>query len=63
MERFSEDMDFSLLKEDPGFSLEYYFDAIITEFKALGRDVIISKKQKAKQTNIEPAFLKDDTAV
>ncbi len=63
MQRFSEDMDFSLLKEDAAFSLEHYFDAITVEFKALGRDIVISKKRKAKQTNIESAFLKDDTAV
>nr|WP_236918980.1 nucleotidyl transferase AbiEii/AbiGii toxin family protein [Ereboglobus luteus] len=63
MQRFSEDMDFSLLKEDVAFSLEHYFDAITAEFKALGRDIIISKKQKARRTNVESAFLKDDTAV
>ena len=63
MERFSEDMDFSLLREDPAFSLENYFGAITAEFKALGRDIVISKKQKARQTNVESAFLKDDTAV
>jgi len=63
MPRFSEDMDFSLLKEDAAFSLEHYFDAISAEFKALGRDIVISKKQKTRQTNIESAFLKDNTAV
>jgi len=63
MPRFSEDMDFSLLKEDAAFSLERYFDAVTAEFKALGRDILISKKQKAKPTNIESAFLKDNTAV
>lgn len=56
-------MDFSLLKKDSGFVFEDYFEAVINEFKALGRDVAINKKQKTKQTNIESAFLKDDTAV
>jgi predicted nucleotidyltransferase component of viral defense system len=60
--RFSEDMDFSLLKEDADFNLENYFDTLINEFKALGRDVVIDKKHKNKQTNIESAFLKDNTA-
>jgi predicted nucleotidyltransferase component of viral defense system len=50
MERFSEDMDFSLLQTDENFNLEYYFGTIINEFKALGRDVIINKKQKKNQT-------------
>lgn len=63
LQRFSEDMDFSLLKKDSGFVFEDYFEAVINEFKALGRDVTINRKQKAKQTNVESAFLKDDTAV
>ena len=63
MERFSEDMDFSLLQTDESFNLENYFEPIINEFKALGRDVVINKKQKNKQTNIESAFLKDGTAM
>lgn len=62
-ERFSEDMDFSLLKADQEFSLEDYFDPIINEFKALGREVVINKKEKKVQTNVESAFLKDDTAI
>ena len=63
LDRFSEDMDFSLLQKDAGFNLENYFDPVIDEFKALGRDVVISKKQKNKETNIKSAFLKDDTAI
>lgn len=63
IQRFSEDMDFSLLQPEKGFSLENYFDYIITEFKTLGRDVVITRKEKKNQTNIESAFLKDDTAI
>jgi len=63
LDRFSEDMDFSLLQKDADFNLENYFDPIIDEFKALGRDVVINKKQKNKETNIKSAFLKDDTAI
>src|SRR5690606_6423705 len=44
--RFSEDLDFSLLQPDHNFSLKNYFETIIDEFKALGREVIISKKEK-----------------
>ncbi len=62
-QRFSEDMDFSLLQPEANFHLENYFGAVVNEFKALGRDVIISKKQKKSQTNVESAFLKDDTAI
>lgn len=63
LNRFSENMDFSLLQKDAGFNLENYFDSVIEEFKALGRDVVINKKQKNKETNIKSAFLKDDTAI
>ncbi len=31
-DRFSEDLDFSLLEEDAGFSLEPYFASIVLEF-------------------------------
>ena len=61
--RYSEDMDFSLLKEDPSFNIENYFPAIVAEFKALGRDVVITKKEKKNFGKVESAFLKDDTHV
>lgn len=61
--RYSEDMDFSLLKEDPDFKIENYFSAIVDEFKSLGRDVIITKKEKRHHSKVESAFLKDDTHV
>ncbi|MCL2390682.1 MAG: nucleotidyl transferase AbiEii/AbiGii toxin family protein [Endomicrobia bacterium] len=62
-ERFSEDMDFSLLKYGDQFKLENYFVAVKSEFKALGREIIISKKDKQKETNIESAFLKGNTKI
>lgn len=61
--RFSEDMDFSLLEPETNFSLEPYFDSIIKEFKALGREVNINRKDKKNFTQIESAFLKDTTEV
>jgi predicted nucleotidyltransferase component of viral defense system len=61
--RYSEDMDFSLLREDSTFNLEDYFPAIVAEFKALGRDVVITKKEKHNFGKVESAFLKDDTDV
>lgn len=61
--RFSEDLDFSLLQPDTNFSLENYFEAVIDEFKALGREVIISKKEKKRQSQVASAFLKDTTEI
>jgi len=63
LQRFSEDMDFSLLQQDAAFQLENYFGPILNEFKAMGREVVIDKKVKKNPTNIESAFLKEDTAV
>jgi predicted nucleotidyltransferase component of viral defense system len=63
LQRFSEDMDFSLLKPDEKFALENYFDAIVNEFKALGREVTITRKDKKTMTNVESAFLKDNTEI
>ena len=63
LQRFSEDLDFSLIAEDPIFSIEDYFPAIIEEFKLLGRDVTITKKEKKNLGKVESAFLKDNTDV
>jgi predicted nucleotidyltransferase component of viral defense system len=61
--RYSEDMDFTLLQEDASFNIENYFPTIIGEFKALGREVTITKKEKRNFGKVESAFLKDDTHV
>lgn len=61
LDRFSEDLDFSLLEPNPDFSLEPYFSAIITEFEALGLTVNIREKDKKIKSAIESAFLKSET--
>jgi len=61
LDRFSEDLDFSLLEVDPDFSLEPYFDAIVTEFESIGMKVSIREKEKKEKTNIDSAFLKSET--
>jgi predicted nucleotidyltransferase component of viral defense system len=61
LERFSEDLDFSLLKVDEAFTLEPYFSAILTEFESLGIKVSINEKEKAKRSSTESAFLKTET--
>lgn len=61
LDRFSEDLDFSLLESNPTFSLEPYFSAILGEFEALGITVSIKEKLKAKESTIDSAFLKTDT--
>jgi predicted nucleotidyltransferase component of viral defense system len=61
IDRFSEDLDFSLLQPDPDFSLDKYLDAVQTEFQALGMRVSIKEKRKAKDTHVDSAFLKSET--
>lgn len=61
LDRYSEDLDFSLLKPDSNFSIEPYFKAILDEFKSLGLTVSIKEKKKNKQTAIDSAFLKAET--
>jgi len=63
MPRYSEDMDFSLVAKVDSFTLKDYFQAIVAEFKALGRNVVITRKEKSISTDIESAFLKDNTEI
>ncbi len=60
--RFSEDLDFSLLAPQDDFLLQPYLDAMLKEFEALGMKVAITEKNKTRQTAIDSAFLKADTA-
>lgn len=46
-------MDFSLVGKDEQFNLESYFPSITEEFQAAGRDVVIIRKEKRKETKIE----------
>lgn len=46
LQRFSEDMDFSLLTPDENFDFTKYFQPIIDEFAIVGREVEITKKDK-----------------
>lgn len=63
LKRYSEDMDFCLLAKNPDFSLERYFPAIIEEARLLGREIVITKKDKKNFSRVESAFLKDNTDV
>ena len=63
LQRYSEDMDFTLLSANPNFCFENYFPAIIEEARLLGREVNITKKDKRSFGRVESAFLKDTTDV
>ena len=61
LDRFSEDLDFSLLTPNPDFSLTPYFSKIVEEFQSLGMNVSIREKDKRIKTQVESAFLKSET--
>jgi len=63
LDRFSEDMDFTLLDLDPSFDIETYFPHVIDEFEALGIKMTLRKKTKSQKSAIESAFLKNDTSI
>jgi len=61
LDRFSEDLDFSLLAPDPGFSLHDYFSFIDAEMKSFGLQSEISQKTKSVASSTESAFIKATT--
>ena len=63
LQRFSEDMDFSLLAPNENFDFTQYFQPIIDQFAMVGREVEIRKKDKKNFGKVESAFLKDNTDV
>ena len=63
LQRFSEDMDFSLLAPNEDFDFTKYFQPIIDQFALVDRNVEIKKKDKKNFGKVESAFLKDNTDV
>lgn len=63
LQRFSEDMDFSLLAPNDKFDFTNFFQPIIDQFALVGRNVEIKKKDKKNFSKVESAFLKDNTDV
>ncbi len=61
LDRFSEDMDFSLLAPNSDFSLEKYDKAILKELIAYGFDAEFKSKPKITESAVKSAFLKVNT--
>lgn len=61
LDRFSEDLDFSLMAEDRDFDLKEYFPVLEKEIQAFGLRVSIAEKEKTIDSNIRSAFLKGST--
>ena len=63
LDRFSEDMDFSLAVPEPDFELDKYCLAIRDTLLSFGLDMDVSRKEKKIDTAIQSAFIKGDTLV
>jgi predicted nucleotidyltransferase component of viral defense system len=61
LDRFSEDLDFSLFKKDKKFSLTEYTGAVEHELKSFGFSVTVAQKEKTAQSCVESAFIKAGT--
>lgn len=61
LDRFSEDLDFSLIEANSEFDLTKYFTFIEKEVNAYGLKLSITEKEKSIDSNINSAFLKGDT--
>ena len=61
LDRFSEDLDFSLTAPDPSFDLKAYFPILESEIRATGLHFTVEEKVKSAESNIRSAFLKGNT--
>lgn len=58
LDRFSEDLDFSLKNKNLDFNLEKYFPVLKREINSFGLNLIVEEKEKSIDTNIKSAFVK-----
>jgi len=61
LDRFSEDLDFSLLRPDKDFNLTRYGNALIKEMEGFGFEVTMEARVKKPLNPIQSAFLKTNT--
>lgn len=61
LDRFSEDLDFSLISPNRDFDLKPYFNGLETELASVGLKFSIEEKIKSVDSDIKSAFLKGNT--
>lgn len=61
LDRFSEDLDFSLLSPTPDFKISKYSNALVKEMESFGFDVAMEAKDTPSAGSIQSAFLKTNT--
>jgi predicted nucleotidyltransferase component of viral defense system len=63
LDRFSEDLDFSLIAPEKKFNIKKYLRAVISELELWGFEVSTEEKNKKKKSTIESAFIKANTLI
>lgn len=61
LDRFSQDLDFSLIKPDKTFDLSSYLKAVRDELGSFGLEMTVAKKTKTIDSPVESAFIKGGT--
>ncbi|MBQ8146667.1 MAG: nucleotidyl transferase AbiEii/AbiGii toxin family protein [Clostridia bacterium] len=61
LDRFSEDLDFSLISPNTDFDLKKFFSYIENETKSLGLNFSVAEKEKSLDSDVKSAFLKGNT--
>lgn len=61
IDRFSEDLDFSLLRPNPEFSMARFNSALEEEIRAFGFTLRVETVRKSAKSAVQSAFLKADT--
>lgn len=61
LDRYSEDLDFSLMRPDPTFDLSRYHTSIRNELEAFGFSVDVIEKRKQWDSPVQSAFVKTKT--
>jgi predicted nucleotidyltransferase component of viral defense system len=61
IDRYSEDLDFSLLKPKPNFDISRYISAIEREVRSFGFEASVTIREKNAESTVQSAFLKAGT--
>jgi predicted nucleotidyltransferase component of viral defense system len=61
LDRFSEDLDFTLIKPDPKFDFDPFLEGMRKELASFGFEMEVAKKSKSVETSVVSAFMKMNT--
>lgn len=63
LDRFSEDLDFSLIQPDKEFEIKKYLRAVKSELELWGFEASTEEKHKTDESTIDSAFIKANTLI